>query len=296
MSEVATVLVLGATQEVGRAVIECLRQSMKPLFSIHAVSRQDQRSLCRDVPPPNSARATVQWHCLDYTRQTFSGRADYIISAGPINLLQRHLSHHKDSPPKAVWALSSASTDFKADSSSASERDQMAAIKASEAWIASYCEARDIGFQIFKTTMLYGHRDQNINRLADLIKRLGWVPVIGNGQRAPVHVDDVGQLFAKSLLSHSITAQMPSGIWRLQGGEALPYATLLQRIATARGLRCRIVTIPMALMSALLPIAHLLGQLRDVTQPMIVRQQMDLLVDDEPARKHLGWDPRHFSP
>ncbi len=296
MSEVTTVLVLGATQEVGRAVIQRLEASRNPLFHIHAVSRQDPDSACRDWRPTDSAQASVQWHCLDYTRQTFCGQADYIISAAPIGLVGRHLSHHKASPPKAVWALSSASTDFKTDSSSASERAQMAAIKASEAAIVSHCEAEGIGFQIFKTTMLYGHQDQNINRLADLIKRLGWVPVIGNGHRAPVHVDDVGHLFANALISHSKTGHMPNGVWRLQGGEVLPYSVLLQKIADARGLRCRIVPIPMVLMSMLLTMAHVFRQLRDVNKAMIARQQMDLTVDDEPARKHLGWEPRKFSP
>lgn len=279
---------IGATQGVAKACLEALKVADQT-FEVHAYTRQ---------APPNlpSNHINVIWHSCDLSKDVMSQSGILWISAGPIGLVLKQLEWAGNQRPQAIWALSSASTDFKLDSPSPKERKQMRAILDQEAALSSYCQANGIRLQLFKTTMLYGLDDQNINRLAELIHRLKIIPVVGQGLRAPIHVDDLGRLIADDVIAHQNGESIPSGTWRLQGGEVLTYPDLLRRIATNRGLRCGIVNLPQALLRASLSLVHFLGFLKDVNAEMLSRQARDLVVDDEPARTQLNWTPRNFQP
>ena len=284
---ITRIVVLGATQGVGQALLEGFSQPQwAPRIEVHAVSRQ----------PNASTQAHLHWHVWDLIDGPIDQPAEAVISLGPIQYVTDYLaSYPHPTPPQAVWALSSASTDFKHDSTNAQERSLMASILDREQALERDCRERGIHCQLFKTTLLYGRGDRNINRLAGLIRRLRWVPVVGAGLRAPVHVDDVATLIAQQLKAWMRSGDLESGVWRLQGGEVLTYPQMLQAIADARGLKCMPVRLPLMPLRWGLSLAHGMGGLHDIEASMLERQQQGLVVDDRPARARLHWQPRGFS-
>lgn len=290
----SSLLLIGATQGVGDSFLDALMANGHPQrLVIHAVSR---------MPPSQTLiekdGVSIHWHAYDLRQRGSDLVADWVVSAGPVDLVLRQLKHWGEThQPRVVWALSSASPDFKLNSSDLAECEQMQVIERAEKELIGYCQAHRIDLQLFKTTMLYGRCDRNINRLAGLMERLKWFPVSGNGQRAPVHVDDVAKLIVDQLQqAHESDGSIKGGVWRLQGGECLGYFEMLQRIARARGLKVRLLPVPANLMQWLLQVLHVTGRLRDVKVTMIARQAIDLTIDDADARKSLGWAPRPFLP
>ena len=272
-------LVLGASNLVGRLFLE--RAAARSELQLLAVSRRQ----------PTRSLSGVTWLQHDLTHAPVSAMAPVLVSFGPVGLAVRQL---EASPAVGrVVALSSASTEFKSDSPDRAERAQMAAIVADEARLAALCAERGAGLSLFKTTMIYGGgEDANVSRLAGLSARLPFFPVTGSGLRQPVHADDLAEL-ALRVLS---VGERSFGTWLLGGGETLDYPTMLRRIATAQGRQARIVSVPAWALKTALKIGHALGRLRDISPAMLERQAVDLTVNDQPAREHLGWNPRPFRP
>ena len=289
----STLLLIGATQGVGESVIEGLMtQAYSRPLAIHAISRMPRQPSRSENNP-----LTIQWHAHDLKRSAIDLSADCVISAGPVGLLLQQLEHwgekHK---PRAVWALSSASPDFKSESLDVREREQMKDIERAEQALMQHCQRYDINFQLYKTTMLYGRGDRNVNRLADLMARFRWFPVTGNGRRAPVHVADVAALLQQQLMVFLRNETIETGTWRLQGGESFGYRVMLERIAKARDLKVRLVRLPAAPLVGLLHLVHATGHLKDIKAQMLARQAKDLTVDDSEARAQLQWAPGPFRP
>ena len=168
----------------------------------------------------------------------------------------------------------------------------MKALVATERQLAEACQARGVRLTLLKTAMLYGGQpNANIDRVAALMARLPCFPVVGQGMRHPVYVEDLAALVARL-----IGLEAAAGTWVLGGGEALSYPQMLARIADARGLTLRLLRVPLAVLRPLLAAAHALGQLKDIRAVMLARQADDLLVDDQPARRELAWQPGPFRP
>ena len=289
----STLLLFGATQGVGESLIEGLmgQADLGPV-TIHAVSRTPKHPRRKE-----HHQLTIEWHTHDLSDSALDHSADWVISAGPVDPLVSQLQHWgAQSKPRAVWALSSASPDFKSASSDPSEREHMQHIERAEQALVKHCECHGIVLQLYKTTMLYGRGDRNVNRLADLMARLGWFPVVGNGQRAPVHVDDVAVLLQQQFIAGLGNQPIDPGTWRLQGGESMGYRAMLKRIAQARHIQVRWVPVPAAPLVWLLRLAHATGHLKDIKAEMLMRQAMDLTVDDADARAQLHWAPGVFRP
>lgn len=284
----ARLLILGATQGVGQALIaELSKPQWAKDLEVHAVSRQVHTAPARHIIP----------HQHDLDGGPIAVQADGLISLGPIRYALDHLRSRPPNDPMGVaWALSSASTDFKQDSPDDHERELMASILEDEQNLMATCQARGIVYQLYKTTLLYGGGDRNINRVAALIDRLRWVPVIGRGLRSPVHVEDVAQLIITQWDSWRNRHGLMSGTWRLQGGNTLTYPEFLSAIAQGHGLALRRVRLPLGVVRLTLALAHRMGRLTDIKASMLARQRQDLVVDDQSARAQLGWRPRRFSP
>ena len=279
LAQAPVVLVLGASNAVGRCFLG--RAAGRSELQLLAVSRQQ----------PMSSQAGTIWLQHDLSQGPVSVMATALISFGPIGLAVRQF----EATPTIgrVLALSSASTEFKADSTDRAEREQMAAIRADEARLSELCAERGAGLSLFKTTMIYGGgSDANVSRLAGLTARLPFVPLAGNGRRQPVHADDLAELALRVLAMD----ERSFGTWLLGGGETLDYPTMLRRIAKAQGRQTRIVPVPAWSMKAALRIGHALGRLRDISPVMLERQAADLTVNDQPAREYLGWNPGPFRP
>lgn len=278
----ASVLLLGASSATGQAL---LRQWQPD---------QPGVALSRQVQP--SRPGQWRWRQHDFKQGPCAEGWHTLVSLGPLDhalkqvqaLPECHTAHR-------VIALSSASTLFKSESEDAAERAQMQRLLDTEAALQTACQQRGVALTILKTTMLYGGiPNANIDRLAQLMARLPIMPVVGQGRRHPVHVEDLAALVAACLNQPVAATQL--GVFVLGGGEVLNYPQMLQRIAQARGLSTQVWTVPLICLKPMLALAHAFGALRDVQAVMLARQTKDLLVDDHLARQRLAWQPGPFRP
>ena len=113
-------------------------------------------------------------------------------------------------------------------------------------------EVRESGLDwtIFRPSVIFGPKDDFINRLAGFVRKLPAVPVIGDGsyRLQPIHAGDVARCFAVSL-------EMPETVgktYELCGRDRLTYLELLDIIGMVLGKRpVRTMRIPLHLMETL---------------------------------------------
>ena len=143
---------------------------------------------------------------------------------------------------------------------------------------------------ILHPTMIYGAAgEDNVQRLAALLRRLPVVPLPGGGRALvqPIHQSDV---------TRSLRAAMGVG-WDgphalvVAGPDALPYAGFVRAVAAAAGLRAPvIVPVPAPLLRALAPLTRLPGL------PRIGADEIRRLTEDKAfaiadMRRILGVEP-----
>lgn len=113
---------------------------------------------------------------------------------------------------------------------------------------------RDSGLDwtIFRPSVIFGPKDDFINKLAGFIRAMPLVPVIGDGQYRlqPIDGNDVARCFAMAL-------NMPETIghtYELCGRDRFTYRELLDAVAKALGRHSiRTVTIPVSFMKLVTP-------------------------------------------
>lgn len=290
MSSPTRILLLGATQGVGKALLPSLISLLSDGFlEVHAISRHPK-------PMQFEGVAGLHWHIQDLLESPLAHNCSLVISLGPISFAHQAAIVAPPSTLKAMWVLSTASTNFKADSTDLDEQALMRKIACFEKELQAICDANSIAYQVLKTTLLYGRDNNNVNRLAGLMERMPLVPVFGSGRRAPVHVDDVAELIYRGVLGWIHLQTLKVGTWQLQGGDVLSYQDMLHRIASSRGMPCWSIKCPQWIGVLALKAAHSMGQMRDIHLEMLRRQGQDLIVDDSPARLELAWHPRPFMP
>ena len=140
-------------------------------------------------------------------------------------------------------------------------------------------------------TMIYGAQgENNVRRLADLLRRLPFVP-LPNGGRAlvqPVHQDDVT---AAVLAALDNDWPQPESLV-IAGPDPLSYAAFVGAVAAAAGLPPpRIVAFPAAPLIAAAWVTRVLPFLPDVGPAEIRRLMEDKAFDIGAARARLGFDP-----
>ena len=143
---------------------------------------------------------------------------------------------------------------------------------------------------VLHPTMIYGAAgEDNVQRLAALLRRLPLVPLPGGGRALvqPVHQSDV----TRSLRAAIQVAWTGPHALVVAGPDALPYAAFVRAVAAAAGLaRPRIVSIPAALLRALAPVTRLPGLLR-IRADEIRRLTEDKAFPIGDMRSMLGLDP-----
>lgn len=143
---------------------------------------------------------------------------------------------------------------------------------------------------IFRPSIIFGKEDYFSNKLADLIRRLPAVPVIGDGRYriAPVAVEDVALGFVRSL-NRSETERR---VYYCRGSAVYPFDELLDLIGEALGCSpVRKIHLPVSL------VRPLLARLENRPDFLITLEQMTMLLEgnvcnSEPTLKDLGISPR----
>lgn len=115
---------------------------------------------------------------------------------------------------KRVIAFSSTSVITKQDTEITAEREMIKRLADAERTIAATCERHNVGWTILRPTPIYAEgRDTNITPLSRLIRRFGFMPLVGGapGLRQPVHAEDlaIGAIEAAASLPPS-TNSIPS--------------------------------------------------------------------------------------
>lgn len=274
-------IVLGATSLVGRFLIKRLIDNdIQPL----AVSRF-----------PQSPTPGVTWITADLSAPglRLDESAELAFSLSPIWLLPQALPTLEASGVRRLVAFSSTSRFTKERSPIGAERRIAGLIATGETETSSFCEQHRIAWTILRPTLIYAEgQDRSVTRIANLIRRLGVLPLAGDGagRRQPVHADDlaIGALAAAgSRIAENRAYDVP-------GGETLSYRVMVERIFDGLGRRPRIVSVPPALWRLSLTLAMPL--LPGVTSAMGSRMAEDLIFDAAAAERDFLWKPRSFRP
>ena len=140
-------------------------------------------------------------------------------------------------------------------------------------------------------TMIYGAQgENNVRRLAGLLRRLPVVPLPGGGRALvqPIHQDDVTRCVLAAL---DVVWSGPS-VFAIAGPAPLSYADFVRAVARAAGLGPpRIVGVPAGLLMALAPLAARLPFLPSVSADEIRRLGEDKAFDIGPMFATLGVRP-----
>ena len=140
-------------------------------------------------------------------------------------------------------------------------------------------------------TMIYGARgEDNVQRLAALLRRIPVLPLPGGGKALvqPIHQDDLTTAIIAAISRdwdgpHSLV---------LAGPEPISYAGFVRAIARAAQLKPpRIVAIPTPPLIAAAPLTRLLPLLPTIRATEIRRLLEDKAFDIAPARQALGFSP-----
>jgi len=279
-TEQAKSLVIGATGLVGGYIVEHLvRAGQRPF----ALSRSQQ------------SRTDVDWFLGDLEKPEtlrFPPFATLYCTANA-TLLPAALPHIFNPSLKRVIVFSSTSVITKIDSEIASERAHLKKLADAEQEIAALCARNNIEWTILRPTLIYGEgRDRNITPLSKLIRRFGFMPLVGGGPglRQPVHAEDL----ATGAIAAASSRAAANKFYSLPGGETLTYREMIGRIFDGMRLPRRTVSVPPFLWRVAFVVARPLFP--GANFAMGTRMMKDMAFDSTPAAQDFGWKPRTFHP
>lgn len=276
-------LVLGASGQIGRFLVPRLLDAG---WTVLALSRQPH-------PSPRSGLEWVQGDLFAAMPELPSVEA--IFSLGPLDGFARWLAMARLPQAPRIVAMSSMSVVSKRHSEDPAEQDLARRLLAAEATVET--AARSLGAEatLLRSSLIYGAgMDRNLTPMAQLAAKCRIFPKLAfaTGQRQPVHAADL----AEACFAAIARAQVDPQILELGGGERLAFSEMLERVIES--LPVRILRIPLNE-----PVARLGLKLARFVRPsgmpgpaFLDRLRSDLIVDDAPARRILGWSPRGFSP
>lgn len=156
---------------------------------------------------------------------------------------------------------------------------------------AAFLAGRHPGVMLHPT-MIYGAEgENNVQRLAALLKRLPVAPLPGGGRALvqPIHQADV----TASLIAALSRYWMGPQALVIAGPQPLAYRDFLAAVARAAGLRVPpVLPVPLAPLRWLAPLAGRLPGLPKIGADEIRRLTEDKAFDIGPMRRELGVDPR----
>jgi nucleoside-diphosphate-sugar epimerase len=279
-TEPAKSLILGATGLVGGYIVEhLLRAGIRPL----ALSRSQQ------------SRPGIDWLRGDLASPDtlkFPPFATLYCTADA-TLLPAALPRLLNPELKRAVVFSSTSVITKLDSEIDAERRMLTRLADAEQEIAALCERNNVAWTILRPTLIYAEgRDINITPLSRLIRRFGFMPLVGGaaGLRQPVHAEDL----AIGAIAAGASPAAANKFYSLPGGETLSYREMIGRIFDGLQRPRRTVPIPVLVWRAGFLLAKPLFPTANVA--MGIRMMKDMTFDAAPAKRDFGWNPRGFRP
>jgi nucleoside-diphosphate-sugar epimerase len=273
-------LVIGATGLVGGYIIEHLVRAGERPF---ALSRSRQ------------ARADVDWFPGDLEKPDTLKFPPFttLYSTADASLLPAALPYLFNPALKRAIVFSSTSVITKLDSEVIAEREMLRGLADAERKIVAACEQNNIDWTILRPTLIYAEgRDINITPLSRLIRRFGFMPLVGGapGLRQPVHAEDL----AIGAIASASSPAAANKFYALPGGETLSYREMIGRIFDGLRKPRRTISVPPSLWKAGFALAKPLFPNANVA--MGTRMMKDMTFDPTPAIRDFGWKPRGFKP
>lgn len=277
------VLVLGATSLIGRFVLPRLAHTPAVALSRepHDEGRRAQEAVW------------VRGDLADPALASLIPRCPTVLSLSPIWLLPQALEALYAAGMRRLVAFSSTSVLTKTASSHPHERDTARRLAQGEQQVRGFCGAHGVAWTILRPTLIYAEgQDQNVSRLASVIRKLGMLPLAGRGEglRQPVHADDL----AWAAIAAAGAAATYEKTYDLPGGETLTYHEMVRRVFEGMGRAPRVLTVPPALWSVGLKLVS--PVMPGATAAMGARMSEDLAFDARSAQTDFGWAPRTFRP
>jgi uncharacterized protein YbjT (DUF2867 family) len=146
-----------------------------------------------------------------------------------------------------------------------------------------------IDFTIFRPSVMFGRGDGFVCVLADIIRRLPLVPVIGSGRTKfqLISVEDVATCVAESLTSNrTVNKIIPLG-----GPEHLAYEEIIDLIIKKLKLRRRKAHIPVPLMRFIVWTGGKLGLTLPITSAQLAMLTRDNITSLDAVEKVFGFKP-----
>jgi len=273
-------LVIGATGLVGGYIVEHLVRAGECPFGLTRSSqpRTDVEWVLGDLEKPDTLKPP--------SFATLYCTTDAILLA-PV------LPYFFNPSLKRVVVFTSTSVLTKIDSEVTAEREMLQTLADAEQKITASCEQNNVEWTILRPTLIYAEgRDINITPLSRLIRRFGFMPLVGGakGLRQPVHAEDL----AIGAIAAAASQAAANHFYSLPGGETLSYREMIGRIFDGMRKPRRTISVPPALWKAGFALAKPLFPISNVA--MGTRMMKDMTFDPTPAIRDFGWNPRGFRP
>lgn len=276
-------LVIGASGQIGRALIPNLLDKGHQVFALSRMAR-------------TSSRANMSWLVGDvFAAMPRLPEVDVIFSLGPLNGFAEWLSRARLEGRPRIVAFGSMSAESKYESEDPAERALARTLRRAELALIEAAETADIDWTLLRPTLIYGGgQDRSLTRLAAMGARWRVFPHMpgATGLRQPVHVEDLATVCIEAMVRTAACRRS----FDLGGGERLSFSDMLDRVR--RSLPGPILPLPVPLFAAraMLGLAHLNPRWRHVGSGAVHRLRSDLNADDEDAKRLLDWAPRRFHP
>jgi len=273
------VLVLGATSLIGRFALPQLRAAGVETFALSRTAPDERGWVRADLSDPDLAAKLPD--------------CPTVLSLSPVWHLPLALGALKIRGMQRLVAFSSTSVFTKAASPDPYEQGIVRKLAEGEEAVRAFCAFNDVAWTILRPTLIYAEgQDQNVSRLAGLIRKLGVLPLAGNGQglRQPVHADDL----AAGAIAAAASSAAQNKAYDLPGGETLTYRAMAERVFEGMGRRPAVLPLPEGLWRLAFSAAR--PFLPGARAQMGARMSENLAFDGSAASADFGWSPRLFHP
>ncbi len=280
-------LVIGARSLIGRRMAEALAETGWPADCVALTSRKvlsGHQGLLLDTTQPEAFQPDRSF-------------AQVVICAPIWLVTEALLARLRALGMTRLVVFSSTSRLTKAASEEPAEREVVVKLAAGEATVMAFCEAQGIAWTILRPTLIYDEgQDENVSRIAETIRKLGFFPVCGraSGLRQPVHARDLAKAAVQALSS----AAAYNNDYNLSGGEDLTYRAMVERIFTAIGRKPAIISLPEWVWRLIFAVLNNISAKNALKRNihMALRMNKDLWFDHSSASRDFGYQPQDFRP
>ncbi len=152
-------------------------------------------------------------------------------------------------------------------------------------------EATDLPWVLLHPTMIYGAQgENNVQRIASLIKRFHVIPLPGGGRSLiqPIHVEDVVEAVIRAVDADGIDRRA----LHIAGPAPVSYADFIRAIARAMECGVWVMPVPYVFMAFMARLTAIVPGVPLITKNEVLRLLEDKAVDIQEMRDVLGIAPR----